>query len=70
VVFEKLLQLEERLDAVFGWRAAPFRESCGSSLDRGGSLGGVAKRGLSDDLAGGGLATSTHSVAPDSIHCR
>src|SRR5207245_8443715 len=35
VIFEKLLELEEWLDAIFRWRAPPLGKSCGGGFDRG-----------------------------------
>src|SRR5207245_10306284 len=52
VIFQKLFQLEKRLDAVLGWGAAPFRKSGGGGLNRGIDFGSAAKRSLRDDLAG------------------
>jgi hypothetical protein len=46
VVFEQHLQLEQRLDAVFGRSAAPFGEGGGGGFDGLIDFGGVGERDL------------------------
>ena len=47
MVFEQHLQPEERLDAVFGRRAAPLGKGCGGGFDRLIHFGSFGERNLS-----------------------
>ena len=53
LLFENVLQLEQRLNTIFSRSAPPFRKGGGRSLNRGRDFGGAGKRSLSDDLASG-----------------
>ena len=53
--FENVLQLEQRLNAIFRRRAPPFGKGSGGRFDRGGDFGSAGKRSLGDDFAGGGI---------------
>jgi len=55
MVFEKHLQLEERLNPVFGRRPAPFRKRGGCGLNGGGDLGSIAERNLGERFARRGI---------------
>ena len=55
VLFEQHLQLEQRLDAVFGRSAAPFRKGGGGGFDGGVHFGGVGQRNAGQDFARGGI---------------
>ena len=55
VIFEQHLQLEERLDAVFGRSAAPFGKCGGRGFDRLIHFGSLGERNLSQSLAGRGI---------------
>ena len=60
VLLEQHLELEERLDAIFGRSAAPFRESAGCGFDGHVDFGGVGERDAGQDFAGRRI----HNVAP------
>ncbi len=53
MIFEQHLEFEERLDAVFGRSAAPFRE--GGGFDSLIHFVRVGERDLGQDFAGGGV---------------
>ncbi len=53
MIFEQHLQLEERLDAVFGGRAPPFAIRGGRRLNDGVDVGRGGERRLRDGLSGG-----------------
>src|SRR5580693_5295637 len=55
VIFEKHLQLEQRLDAVFRRSAAPFGKGGRRGLDRRVHFRGVGERDLGQRFAGGGI---------------
>ena len=55
VLFEQHLQLEQRLDAVFGRRAAPFGKRCGGGFDGGVDFGGIGERNAGEGFAGRGI---------------
>jgi hypothetical protein len=55
VLFEKHLQLEERLDAVFRGSAAPLRIGSGRGFDGTGDLGGIGDGYASENLGSGGI---------------
>ena len=55
VIFEQHLQLEERLDAVFGRSAAPFGEGRGGGFDGLVDFGGIGERDLGENFAGRGI---------------
>ena len=55
VIFEQHLQLEQRLDAVFGRSAAPVGERRGGGFDGRVDFSGIGERDLREDFAGGGI---------------
>ena len=55
VLFEQHLQLEQRLDAVFGRSAAPFGKGGGGGFDGGVHFRGVGERNAGQHFAGGGI---------------
>ena len=55
VIFEQHLQLEQRLDAVFGRSAAPFGEGGGGGFDGLIDFGWLGERDLGESFAGRGI---------------
>ena len=55
MLFEQHLQLEERLDAVFGRRASPFREGGRGGFDGGIYFAGFGKRNFAQRRARRGI---------------
>src|ERR1700719_4221217 len=55
VIFEQHLQLEERLDAVFGGRAAPLGKSGGGGFDGLADFSGIGKLDLGQRFSRGGI---------------
>ena len=59
VIFQKLLQFEERLDAVFGRSASPFGIGAAAASTGGGDFGGIQSGVLAMISPVAGLMTST-----------
>ena len=68
VIFEQQLQLEQRLDAVFGRRAPPGGIGSGRGVDRLRDLSGIGERNFRDGFAGGGIDDVRPFSAVDSTH--
>ena len=55
MIFEKLLQLEQRLDAVFGRSATPFGIGCSGGLHGCVYFSGAGERSFGDGFSGRGI---------------